>query len=87
MYILLSTSKPRQDDRLFADDIFGRIFFNENVNKLTQMSLRFVPVCSFNDKSALVSKMAWRWLGDKPLSKPMMTKFIDAYMRHSASMS
>ena len=48
------------------------------------MSLRFVPQCSFHDKSSLVSKMAWRRLGDKPLSKPMMTKFIDAYMRHSA---
>ena len=83
----LNTSRPRQDGRLFADDIFKRIFFNENVNKLIQISLKFVPRCSFNDTSALVSKMAWRRLGDKPLSKPMMTKFIDAYMRHSASMS
>ena len=30
--------------------------------------------------------MAWRRPVDKPLSEPMMVKFIDAYMRHSASM-
>ena len=71
----------------FADDIFKHIFVNENVKKLIQISLRFVPRCSFHDKSSLVSKMAWRRLGDKPLSKPTMNKFIDAYMRHSASMS
>ena len=30
--------------------------------------------------------MAWHRTGDKPLSKPMMTQFNDAYMRHSASL-
>ena len=24
--------------------------------------------------------MAWRWIGDKPLSEPMLTRFSDAYM-------
>ena len=24
--------------------------------------------------------MAWRWLGDKPLSEPMMAQFTDTYM-------
>ena len=31
--------------------------------------------------------MAWRRPGDKALSGLMMVEFIDAYMRHSASMS
>ena len=31
--------------------------------------------------------MAWRRPGDKPLSEPLMACFVDAYMRHSASMS
>ena len=26
--------------------------------------------------------MAWRRIGDKPLSEPMLTRFNDAYMRH-----
>ena len=26
--------------------------------------------------------MAWRRIGDKPLSEPMLTQFTDAYMRH-----
>ena len=65
-----NTSRPRQDGRLLADDIFKRIFFNENVNTLIHISLRVFPRCSFNDKSVLVSKMAWRRLVDKPFSKP-----------------
>ena len=31
--------------------------------------------------------MAWRRPGDKPFYEPMMVNFIEAYMRHSASMS
>ena len=27
--------------------------------------------------------MAWRRIGDKPLPEPMLTRFTDAYMRHS----
>ena len=30
--------------------------------------------------------MAWRQLGDKPLSEPMMVNLL-TYMRHAASMS
>ena len=26
--------------------------------------------------------MVWHRLGNKPLSKPMLTRFTDAYMRH-----
>ena len=35
-----------------------------------------------DNKSALVKVMAWRQTGDEPLPGPMMTQFIDAYMRH-----
>ena len=37
-------------------------------------------------KSPLVQVMHWRWTGDKSLSEPIVGKFIDAYMRHLASM-
>ena len=47
----------------------------------------FVPKGPINNIPAWVQVMAWRLSGDKPLSEPMMTWFIDAYMRHSASMS
>ena len=40
-----------------------------------------------DNKSALVQVIAWRRTGDKPLPEPMMTKFIDAYMRHLGEMS
>ena len=35
-----------------------------------------------DNKSALVQVMAWRRTGDKPLPEPILTQFIDAYMRH-----
>ena len=29
--------------------------------------------------------MAWHQKGNKPLSEPMLTQFIDAYMQHMVS--
>ena len=49
--------------------------------------MNFVPKGPIDNIPALVQIMAWRRPGDKPLSEPMMVKFNDAYMRHSASMS
>ena len=40
-----------------------------------------------DNNTALVQLMAWRRIGDKPLSEPMMAWVGDAYMRHSASIS
>ena len=39
----------------------------------------FVPEGTMYAMPALVQAMAWRWLGDKPLSEPMV--------RHPASMT
>ena len=50
-------------------------------------SLESVPKSAIDKKLALVQIMAWRQTGNKPLSKPMMVCFTDAYMRHSASLS
>lgn len=51
-----------------------RTFFNENVNLLIgQISLRFVPGCPINNKSALVSAMGLRRLGDKPIYQWWLT--------------
>ena len=52
-----------------------------------KISLKFVPKGPIRNIPALVQVMAWHRPGDKPLSDPMMIKFTDAYMRHSASMS
>ena len=67
-----NTLRPRQNGRHFADDIFKRILFNENVSIAIKISLKFVPKGSINDIPALVQIMAWRRPGDKPLSEPMM---------------
>ena len=72
----VNTLRPRQNGRHFADDIFKRIFLNENIWILINISLKFVPKDSINNIPALVQIMAWRRPGDKPLSEPMMVSLL-----------
>ena len=67
---------------ILADDKFKCIFLNENDRIPIQISLKFVPRNPIDNNPALFQVMAWRRIGDKPLSEPMLTRFIDAYMRH-----
>ena len=53
-------------------DTFKRIFLNENVMISIKIPLKFVPMGPINNNPALVQIMAWRRLGDKPLSEPMI---------------
>ena len=64
--------RPRWNEQHFTDDIFKRIFFNENVWISIKISLKFVPKGPINSIPSLVQIMAWRCSGDKPLSEPMM---------------
>ena len=57
----------------FADDIFKRIFLNENVRITIRISLKLVPRGSNDNKSALIQVMAWRRTGDKPLPEQLLT--------------
>ena len=68
----INTLRLRLNEQHFADDIFKRIFFNENVWILIKISLKFVPKGPINNIPALVQIMAWRRSGNKPLSEPMM---------------
>ena len=56
----VNTLRPRQNGRLFADDIFKYISVNENVWISIEMSLKFVPKGAISNIPALVQKMAWR---------------------------
>ena len=72
----INTLRPRQNGRHFADDIFKRIFLNDNIWIQIKISLKFVPKGSVNNIPALVKIMAWRRPGDKPLSEPMMVSLL-----------
>ena len=72
MNTLISTLRPRQNGRRFADDTFKRIFLNENARISFKISLKFVPKGPINNNPALGQIMAWRRSGDKPLSEPTM---------------
>ena len=69
---MVNTLRPKRNEQHFADDIFKRFFFNENVWISIKISLKFVPKGPINNIPALVQVMAWRRSGDKPLSEPMM---------------
>ena len=49
---------------------------------IIRISPKIVAKGPIDINPALVQIMAWCRTGDKPLSEPMLTKFIDAYMRH-----
>ena len=72
----LDTLRPRQNDRLFPDDIFKCIFLNENVWISLMISLKFVPKVPINNIPALVQMMAWRRPGAKSLSELMLVKVV-----------
>ena len=63
---------PEQNGRHPADVIFNCIFFNENPHILIPISLKYVPLCPIDNKSALDQVMAWHQTGAKPLPEPMM---------------
>ena len=73
---IVNTMRPRQDGCHFADDIFKRIFLNENVWIPIKISLKFVPKSPINNIPALVHIMAWRRLGDKPLYETMLVSLL-----------
>ena len=59
MKLHFNTLRPRQNGRRFANDIFKRIFLNENVYISIKISLKFVPKGPINNIPALVQIMAW----------------------------
>ena len=52
--MLFNPSRPRQNGRHFAEDIFKCIFLNENVLISIKFSLKFVPKGQINNIPALV---------------------------------
>ena len=67
---------------ILADDIFNRIYLNENDRIPIQIPLKYFSSSPIDNKPALFQVMAWCLTADKPLSEPMLIRFIDAYRRH-----
>ena len=65
------TLRPRWNGQHFADNIFKRTFFNENIWISTKISLKFVSKGPIINIPALAQIMTWCRPGDKPLSEPM----------------
>ena len=61
---------------IFQTFFFKCISLNENEWISPRISLKFVPKVRINNIPALVQIMAWRRLGDKPLSGPTMVSLL-----------
>ena len=76
LHYVINTLRPRRNEQHFADDIFKRIFINENVWIAIKILLKFVPKGPVNNIPSLVQIMTWRRRGDKPLSEPRMESLL-----------
>ena len=73
---IFNTLRPRQNGRHFPDNIFKCIFLFVNVWSWIKISLKFVPKVRINNIPVLIQIMAWRRIGDKPLSEPIMVNLV-----------
>ena len=71
--LAFNTSRPEQNGRHFADDIFKCIFLNENVWIPIKISLKFVPKGPINNIPALVPVMV-RLLTHICVTRPQWVK-------------
>ena len=62
----INALRPRQNGRLFADNIFKRMFLTENIWILIKISLKFVAKGPINNTTSLVQP------DNKPLSEQVM---------------
>ena len=67
---------------IVADNIFKWIFLNEDIWILIKILLIIVPSSPINNIPVLIQVLAWRWIGEKPLSESMLARFTNAYMQH-----
>ena len=70
----INTLRPRQNGGHFPDDIFKRIFLNENGWISIEISVKFVLKAQIDNIPALAQIIAWCRIGDKPLSEPKVTR-------------
>ena len=74
----LNTLRLRQNGHHFADNILKIIFSNKNSVFFFNWNFTEISSWGFNWQiSSLVQIMAWCWIGDKPLSEPIMGLFIN----------
>ena len=83
----VNSTFPRQNGSHFADDISKWILMNETLCVLIRISPKFVSNGTIGNNPVLVYIIAWRRIGDKPLSEPMLTQFTDVYMWHQGERS
>ena len=82
----MSTVRWEQNGLHYADDIFKHIFVNENSCDVIWISFKFVPHGSIDNYLEIVEEMDWHQIGNKLLSKPMLTDICKAIWHHYTTM-
>ena len=72
----INNLRPRRNGHHFAEDIFKRIYLNENIWIMFKNLLEFVPKGLINNIPVLFLIMAWRRPGGKPLSELMLVRSL-----------
>ena len=67
---------------VLVDDIFKYIYSDEKVCFFIKISMKFVPKCPTDNKSALIQVRSWCQAGDKPLPETILTIIYDAIWHH-----
>ena len=92
IHILLLTHlppPPSSPDKMAAvsQTIFSEAYYAYYICVFDWNFTDFFPKRPNDNNQALVLIMAWRRIGDKPLSELILTQFTNAYMRHQGGMS
>ena len=83
MLVYINLSSPLNKMAAIPQNILSVAFsWMESFGFFYQITLKFVPKGPIVINPAFVQIMAWRLIGNKPLSKPMLTWFTDPYMWH-----
>ena len=83
----VNTFPLRQNWCPFTDGILELIFLYDNCWILVSTQEKCLPEGPINNKPVLVQTIAWHWIGDRPMSEPIMVEVADQCMCNSASMS
>ena len=82
--IQINTLRSQHSGLHFVEDIFKLIFIYMKIVAFGSNFTEIYPNGPTNNNSLLVPKMAWRRIGVKPFSEPIMASFTDANMHQSA---
>ena len=73
---IINALRWEQNTRRYADDIFNSILLIEHVCILIEISLKFIPKSSVDNKAVWIQIRVWCPASSEPLPESAMAKFF-----------